>query len=41
VGAKETKDLLTVPFQVTGLSREWLMNRRIDTTQYATRKKHG
>lgn len=41
VGAKEMKDLLTVPFQVTGLSREWLMNRRIDTTQYATRKKHG
>lgn len=41
VGAKEPKDLLTVPFQVTGFSREWLMNRSIDTTQYATRKKHG
>jgi len=41
LGTKETKDLVTTPFLLTGFSREWLTARKIDITQYATRKKHG
>jgi len=41
VGAKDIKDLQTVPFIIGGNSREWLETRKIDITHYANRKKHG
>ena len=37
-GARSIKDLEKVPVIITGYSREWLMNRGIDTTQYGMRK---
>jgi len=37
-GAANIKDLAKVPVVITGYSKEWLMSRGIDTTQYGIRK---
>jgi len=39
-GTANIKDLTKVPVIITGYSKEWLMARGIDTTQYGMRKKH-
>ena len=38
LGTASIKDLVKVPVVITGYSKEWLMNRGIDTTQYGMRK---
>lgn len=41
LGARNTRDLQTVPIIITGKSKDWLMARNVNIIQFANRQKHG